>query len=94
MLHALFFISLLGNGFWWSFWTGSFLFGGQKNSSLFASDRWSSYTGKIAQELAWADSALVVLDEWKSYSDGRLSRLDYTLLYLIIGGGGGGSKFN
>ena len=30
----------------------------------------------IVWELAWADSGLVVLDEWWSYRGGRLSRFD------------------
>ena len=30
----------------------------------------------IVWELTWADSALVVLDEWSSYRVGRLSRFD------------------
>ena len=42
-------------------------------------DRWSSYAITIAWELAWADSALVVLDKWSSYRDGRLNRFDCIL---------------
>ena len=38
-----------------------FSFWGQKRWSLLALDRWSSYTVMIVWELAWADSALVVL---------------------------------
>ena len=32
----------------------------------------------IVWEIALADSALVVLDEWSSYRGGRLSRFNYT----------------
>ena len=49
-----------------------FSFEGPKKWSLVALDRYSSYTGTIARELAWMDSKLVVLDEWSSY---RVSRL-------------------
>ena len=50
-----------------SFRQGFFSFGGQKKWSLVALDRWSSYTVTIVWELAWAVSALVVLDEGLSY---------------------------
>ena len=36
----------------------------------------SSYTVTIVLELAWANSALVVLVKWLSYRGGRLSRFD------------------
>ena len=39
-------------------------------------DRWSSYTVTIVWELTWADSALVILDEWLSYRGGHISRFD------------------
>ena len=39
-------------------------------------DKWLSYTVTIACELAWADSALIILDEWLSYIGGRLNRFD------------------
>ena len=44
--------------------------------SLVALDTWSSYTIMFVWELAWADLALVVLDESSSYRGGRLSRFD------------------
>ena len=44
--------------------------------SLIALGRWSSYAVKIVWKLAWADSTLVVLDEWLSYRGGRISRFD------------------
>ena len=50
--------------------------GDKKNWSLVALDRRSSYTVMIVWEFAWADSALVVLDEWLSYRDGLLNRFD------------------
>ena len=53
-----------------------FSFGGQKEWSLVALDRWSFYTVTIVWELAWADSALVVLGDWSSYKGGRRSRFD------------------
>ena len=45
-------------------------------------DRWSSYTVMILWEFAWADSALVVLDEWPSYRGGCLNRFDCTIQKL------------
>ena len=45
---------------------------------LVALDRWSSYTVAIVWELAWADSEVVVLDEWLSYTGGRISRFVYS----------------
>ena len=39
-------------------------------------DRWSSYTVGTTWELAWTDSALVVLDQWSSYRGGRINRFD------------------
>ena len=47
-----------------------FSFRRQKKWLLVALGRWSSWT------FAWADSALVVLDEWSSYRGGRLNRFD------------------
>ena len=61
--------------FFFSFW-------GQKNWSLVMLDRSLSDTLTIAWELAWVDSALVVLDEWSSYRGGRISRFDSTCLNL------------
>ena len=70
-------ISSLDKVLQWLFYTGFFSFGGQKKWSLVALDRWSSYTITTVWELAWADSALVVLDDWLSYGGGRISRFDY-----------------
>ena len=53
-----------------------FSFVEQKKWSLVMLDRWLSYTVMIVWELAWVDSALVVLDEWSSYWSGRISRFD------------------
>ena len=53
-----------------------FSFGRQKKKSLVVLDRWLSYTLTIAWKFAWADSALVVLDESSSYRGGCLNRLD------------------
>ena len=39
-----------------------------------------SYTVMFVWELAQADSALVILDEWLSYRGGRFSRFDCTFL--------------
>ena len=51
-------------------------------------DRWSSYIVTIVWEFAWADSALMILDEWSSYGGGCLKRLDsnvfYSLYFLAI----------
>ena len=47
-----------------------FSFRRQKKWLLVALGRWSSWT------FAWADSALIVLDEWSSYRGGRLNRFD------------------
>ena len=55
-----------------------FSFGRQKKWSLVVLDRWSSYTVTIVWELAWADSALVAIDECSSYRGGRLSRFNFT----------------
>ena len=68
---------------------GFFSFGGQKKWSLVALDRWSSYTVTIVWELAWADSALVVLDKWLSCRGGRLSKFDcnslcFNCLKLVV----------
>ena len=51
-------------------------FGRQRKWSLGTLDRWSFYAVTIIQEFAWADSALVGLDEWSSYRGGRLNRFD------------------
>ena len=61
----------------------AFSFWGQKKWSLVVLDRQSSYTVPIVWELAWADSALVILDEWSSYRHGQLSRFDYTCMLTI-----------
>ena len=53
-----------------------FSFEGQKKWSLVALDRCLSYTVTIIWPLAWADSGLVILDEWSSYRGGRLSKFD------------------
>ena len=59
-----------------------FSFGGFKKLLLVALDRWSSYTVTIVWEFAWADSALVVLGDWLSYRDGRISRFDCSTIFL------------
>ena len=51
-----------------------FRVGDKKKWSLVGLDRWSSYTITIVKEFVWADSALVILDEWSSYRGGRLNR--------------------
>ena len=56
-----------------------FSFGGQEKWSLVALDRWLSCTVTIVCELAWADSALVLLDDWSSYRGGYISRFDCTI---------------
>ena len=48
-----------------------FSFGKQKKQSLVMLDRGSSYTVTNVWEFAWADSALVVLDEWLLYRGGQ-----------------------
>ena len=48
-----------------------FFIWGTKKWFLVALDRWSSYTVTLVWELALADSALVVSDEWSSYRGGR-----------------------
>ena len=55
---------------------GFFSFGKQKKWSLVTLDRWLSYTVTTVWELAWAYSALVVLDELSSYRGGCLNRFD------------------
>ena len=72
----LFPISALGKSFQWFFQTGFFSFGGQLKWSLVALDRWSFYTVTNVQEFAWADSALVSLNEWSNYRGGPLNRFD------------------
>ena len=39
-------------------------------------DMWSSSTVSIVWELAWLDSALVVLDEWLSYRGDHIGKFD------------------
>ena len=54
---------------------------GEKNKwSLLALDRWSSYAVTIVWEFAWADSALIILDEWSFYRGGHLNRFDCNTL--------------
>ena len=55
----------------------------QKKWSLVILDRWSFCKVMLIWELAWADSGLVVLDEWLSYRGGCLSRFDY--IFFIKG---------
>ena len=43
-------------------------------------NRWLSYTVTIVQEFAWADSVLVLLDEWLSCRGGRLNMFDCNAL--------------
>ena len=38
----------------------------------------SSYTVTVVWKFAWANSALVVLDEWSFYGGDRLNRFDCT----------------
>ena len=54
--------------------------------SLVALDRWSSYTVTIAWEMAWEDSALVVLNQWSLYRGGRFTKFDckYTNTFSYI----------
>ena len=40
--------------------------------------KWSSYTVTIVWKFAWADSALVVLDDWSFFRGYRLNRFDCT----------------
>ena len=40
--------------------------------------QFSSYTITILRDFAWADSAMVILDEWSSYRGGRLNRFHCT----------------
>ena len=60
-----------------------FSFGGQIEWSLVALDRWPFYTVTTVWELAWADSALVVLGEWSSYKGGRISRFDCSKITMV-----------
>ena len=53
---------------------GFFFICESKKWSMFALDRWSSYKVTIVRQFAWADSTLVVLDEWLSYRGGHLNR--------------------
>ena len=50
--------------------------------SLFVLGRWSSYTAMVVLESAWLDSALVVLDKWSSYGDGRWCRFVSIDIYV------------
>ena len=43
-------------------------------------DWWSFYTVTILWEFAWADSAVVILDEWLSDRGGFLNRFDFIIL--------------
>ena len=52
-----------------------FSFGRQEKCPLVALDRWS-YTVPIVWEFAWADSALIILDEWLSHRGGHCNRFD------------------
>ena len=49
---------------------------GEKKLFLVVLDRWLSYPVTILWKFAWADSALVVLDEWSYYRSGCLNRFD------------------
>ena len=51
---------------------------GDKKWLMVTLDRCSSYTVTLVWELAWANSALVILEEWLSYRGGCLRRFDYT----------------
>ena len=51
---------------------------------MVALGRWLFYAVRVTWELAWADSALVILDEWSSYRGGRLSRFDCVYIINII----------
>ena len=66
-----------------------FSFGGQKNWSLVALDRWSSCKVTIVGELAWANSVLVVLDMWSSYRGSCISRFDSRMLKRWFNGNNG-----
>ena len=66
----------LGKSLSGCFRKGFFHLGDKKKLSLVALNRWPSYTVTIIWEIAWADSLLVVLDEWWSYVGGRLNRFD------------------
>ena len=61
-----------------------FNFGDKKKCSLVALSRWSSYAVTTAWELAWMDSALVILGEWSTYRGGRMTRFDCTLCRVSI----------
>ena len=68
---------------WMEFCSGCYRQGffhfGDKKWSLVALDRLLSYTVMIVWELAWVDSALVVLNNWSPYRGGRISRFDCIL---------------
>ena len=57
-----------------------FHLGDKKKWLLVVLGRLLSYTVMFVWELAQADSALVILDEWLSYRGGRFSRFDCTFL--------------
>ena len=48
---------------------------------MVALGRWLFYAVRGIWELAWADSALVILDKWSSYRGGCLSR--FNCVYII-----------
>ena len=48
---------------------------------MVALGRWLFYAVRVIWELAWADSALVILDKWSSYRGGCLSR--FNCVYII-----------
>ena len=50
-----------------------------KKLSLVKLDRWSSYRVTAVWKFAWADSALVVLDELSSYRGGCLNSLECSI---------------
>ena len=80
IVYCLFCISLLDKG---GCFRQSFFIWDPKKWLLAVLDRWLSYTVTIAWEFAWADSALVVLDEWLPYRGGCLNRFDYNTSKLI-----------
>ena len=73
-------ISSLVKSFSGCFRQGFSSFGREKEWLLAALDRWLPYTVTVVQEFAWADSALVILDEWSSYRGGHLSRFNCTFI--------------
>ena len=73
---------------WVKFFSGCFRqffsFGRQKKWQLVTLDRWSYYKVTIVWGFAWADSALVILDEWLSYRSGHLNRFDCIIYYSLF----------